>query len=69
MELVVICGFALIIRVCSCPGCSHELNLHRPVVVDEAEDFFKSVGVSDFTFDSCRLVRISRCSCAEVALF
>ncbi|OWM73989.1 hypothetical protein CDL15_Pgr022260 [Punica granatum] len=39
----------------SCSGCSHELNLHRPVVVDEAADFFKSFGVSDFTFDSCRL--------------
>ncbi|KAK4768637.1 hypothetical protein SAY87_003778 [Trapa incisa] len=44
----------------ACSGCSHELHLHRPVVVDEATDFFKSMGVSDFTFDSCR-VREWRC--------
>ncbi|XVF57795.1 hypothetical protein PTKIN_Ptkin07bG0010700 [Pterospermum kingtungense] len=39
----------------SCSGCTHEFNLHRPIIVEEATDFFKSVGVSDFTFDSCRL--------------
>ncbi|KAL3720401.1 hypothetical protein ACJRO7_005249 [Eucalyptus globulus] len=39
----------------SCSGCTHELNLHRPSVVDDAADFFKSLGVSDFTFDSCKL--------------
>ncbi|GAV64284.1 Cons_hypoth95 domain-containing protein [Cephalotus follicularis] len=39
----------------SCSGCTHELNLHRPIIVEEATDFFKTVGVSDFTFDSCRL--------------
>ncbi|XP_056176577.1 uncharacterized protein LOC115693975 [Syzygium oleosum] len=39
----------------SCSGCTHELNLHRPSVVDDAVDFFKSLGVSDFTFDSCKL--------------
>ncbi|XP_057983553.1 uncharacterized protein LOC131168266 [Malania oleifera] len=39
----------------SCSGCSHELNLHRPVILDEVTDFFKSHGVSDFTFDTCRL--------------
>ncbi|KAK8619052.1 hypothetical protein V6N13_133021 [Hibiscus sabdariffa] len=39
----------------SCSGCTHEFNLHRPVIVDEASNFFKSLGVSDFTFDSCRL--------------
>ncbi|KAG2714846.1 hypothetical protein I3760_03G047400 [Carya illinoinensis] len=39
----------------SCSGCTHELNLHRPVIVEEASEFFKTVGVSDFTFDSCRL--------------
>ncbi|XP_010554104.1 PREDICTED: uncharacterized protein LOC104823976 [Tarenaya hassleriana] len=39
----------------SCSGCTHEFNLHRPVIVDEASDFFKRVGVDDFTFDSCRL--------------
>ncbi|XP_058103294.1 uncharacterized protein LOC131246863 [Magnolia sinica] len=38
----------------SCSGCSHEWNLDRPVVLDEVAQFFKSVGVSDFSFDSCR---------------
>uniref|UniRef100_M4E8Z8 Methyltransferase small domain-containing protein n=1 Tax=Brassica campestris TaxID=3711 RepID=M4E8Z8_BRACM len=39
----------------SCSGCTQELNLHRPAVVDEASGFFKRYGVEDFTFDSCRL--------------
>ncbi|GAB2278508.1 hypothetical protein Dimus_013188 [Dionaea muscipula] len=39
----------------SCSGCTHEFNLHRPAVVDEAAEFFKNFGVSDFTFDSCNL--------------
>ncbi|KAL8153293.1 hypothetical protein V2J09_011053 [Rumex salicifolius] len=39
----------------SCSGCFHEYNLHHPGVVDEAADYFKSAGVSDFKFDSCRL--------------
>ncbi|KAM1733268.1 hypothetical protein ACFX11_018898 [Malus domestica] len=39
----------------SCSECTHEFNLHRPVI-DEATEFFKTVGVSDFTFDSCKLV-------------
>lgn len=39
----------------SCSGCTHEFNLHRPIIVDEATDFFKSIGLLDFTFDSCRL--------------
>lgn len=39
----------------SCSGCTHEFNLHRPVILNEATDFFKSHGVDDFTFDSCRL--------------
>ncbi|KAG6789986.1 hypothetical protein POTOM_006129 [Populus tomentosa] len=39
----------------SCSGCTHELNLHRPIIVDEADQFFKSLGVSDFDFDSSRL--------------
>ncbi|CAN0925373.1 Uncharacterized RNA methyltransferase pc1998, partial [Linum grandiflorum] len=39
----------------SCSGCTQELNLHRPVVVDEAAQFFTELGVSDFSFDSCRL--------------
>ncbi|KAF7819439.1 putative RNA methyltransferase pc1998 family [Senna tora] len=39
----------------SCSGCTHEFNLHHPIVVDEATNFFKKYGVSDFTFDSCKL--------------
>ncbi|KAF5769999.1 putative methyltransferase [Helianthus annuus] len=39
----------------SCSGCTHEDNLHRPVVLQEATTFFKKLGVSDFTFDTCRL--------------
>ncbi|KAK7825109.1 putative rna methyltransferase pc1998 [Quercus suber] len=39
----------------SCSGCTHEFNLHRPIIVDEATDFFNTLGVSDFTFDTCRL--------------
>ncbi|KAJ7974787.1 RNA methyltransferase [Quillaja saponaria] len=39
----------------SAPGCTHELNLHRPSIADEATDFFKSIGVSGFSFDSCKL--------------
>nr|GLL33590.1 uncharacterized protein LOC109148236 [Ipomoea trifida] len=35
--------------------CSNEYNLHHPVMVDEAMNFFKKLGVTDFTFDSCRL--------------
>ncbi|XP_030484556.2 uncharacterized protein LOC115701010 [Cannabis sativa] len=39
----------------SCSGCSHEFNLHRPSIVDEATEFFHAHGVDDFTFDSCKL--------------
>ncbi|PSR87487.1 RNA methyltransferase, RsmD protein [Actinidia chinensis var. chinensis] len=39
----------------SCSGCTQEYNLHRPIILDEATDFFKKHGVSDFTFDSCKL--------------
>ncbi|XP_059669978.1 uncharacterized protein LOC132315655 [Cornus florida] len=39
----------------SCSGCTHEYNLHRPVILDEATNFFKKLGISDFTFDTCRL--------------
>nr|XP_043632464.1 uncharacterized RNA methyltransferase pc1998 [Erigeron canadensis] len=39
----------------SCSGCSHEDNLHRPVILQEATTFFNKLGVSDFTFDTCRL--------------
>lgn len=42
--------------IVSCSGCTQEFNLHRPIIVDEATDFFKNLGVPDFTFDSCRLV-------------
>ena len=41
-----------------CSGCTHEFNLHRPIIVDEATDFFNTLGVSDFTFDTCRLVHL-----------
>lgn len=39
----------------SCSGCTHEFNLHRPVILDDATDFFRKHGVSDFTFDTCKL--------------
>jgi len=39
-----------------CSGCTHEYDLHHPKVVDEAANFLKSLGLLDFTFDSCRLV-------------
>ncbi|KAF7129259.1 hypothetical protein RHSIM_Rhsim10G0007200 [Rhododendron simsii] len=39
----------------SCSGCTQEFNLHRPIILDEATDFFKKHGVSDFSFDTCRL--------------
>ncbi|PWA67489.1 uridine kinase-like 2 [Artemisia annua] len=41
--------------VSRCSGCTHEHNLHRPIVLQEATTFFKKHGVSDFTFDTCRL--------------
>ncbi|XP_047329349.1 uncharacterized RNA methyltransferase pc1998 [Impatiens glandulifera] len=39
----------------SCSGCTQEYNLHRPLVIDDAVDFFRQFGLSDFSFDSCRL--------------
>ncbi|THG22553.1 hypothetical protein TEA_028633 [Camellia sinensis var. sinensis] len=39
----------------SCSGCTQEYDLHRPIILDEATDFFNKHGVSDFTFDTCRL--------------
>ncbi|KAI3463102.1 hypothetical protein Pfo_019765 [Paulownia fortunei] len=39
----------------SCSGCTHEYNLHQPPILDEAIKFFENIGVSNFTFDSCRL--------------
>ncbi|XP_073288755.1 uncharacterized protein [Primulina huaijiensis] len=38
----------------SCSGCSHEYNLHQPPILGEASDFFKNIGVADFTFESRR---------------
>ncbi|WOK94490.1 hypothetical protein Cni_G03192 [Canna indica] len=35
-----------------CSGCTHEWNLDCPPVLQEATEFFKSLGVSDFTFES-----------------
>ncbi|XP_050231217.1 uncharacterized protein LOC126680203 [Mercurialis annua] len=39
----------------SCSGCTQEFNLHRPIIINEATEFFENLGVSDFTFDSSRL--------------
>ncbi|KAF5746937.1 hypothetical protein HS088_TW06G01113 [Tripterygium wilfordii] len=39
----------------SCSGCTEEFNLHRPLILDEVDRFFKGHGVSDFSFDSSRL--------------
>ncbi|KAM7277559.1 hypothetical protein ACFE04_004693 [Oxalis oulophora] len=39
----------------SCSGCTHEFNLQRPIIVDEATNFLNTLGVKDFTFDTCRL--------------
>ncbi|CAL5438760.1 unnamed protein product [Camellia sinensis] len=38
-----------------CSGCTQEYNLHCPIILDEATNFFNKHGVSDFTFDTCRL--------------
>lgn len=50
--------------ICRCSGCTQEFNLHRPTILDEATDFFKKHGVSDFSFDSCKLVRPRLFSCS-----
>ncbi|XP_078445324.1 S-adenosyl-L-methionine-dependent methyltransferases superfamily protein [Wolffia australiana] len=39
----------------SCSGCSHEWDLDRPVVLEEAGNFLKDFGVADFTFDGGKL--------------
>ncbi|KAL8038815.1 hypothetical protein ABFX02_11G132300 [Erythranthe guttata] len=39
----------------SCSGCTHEYNLHHPPILADVNKFFKKIGVSNFTFDSCRL--------------
>ncbi|KAF5956029.1 hypothetical protein HYC85_008885 [Camellia sinensis] len=41
--------------VMRCSGCTQEYNLHRPIILDKATDFFNKHGVSDFTFETCRL--------------
>ncbi|KAI6671395.1 hypothetical protein NL676_006280 [Syzygium grande] len=38
-----------------CSGCTHELSLHRLSILDDAVDFFKSIGFADFAFDSFKL--------------
>ncbi|RWV93272.1 hypothetical protein GW17_00044287 [Ensete ventricosum] len=48
----------LLLYVFRCSGCTHEWNLDRPPVIEEATEFFKSLGVSDFTFESGRLVGV-----------
>lgn len=47
-----------LLNVFRCSGCTHEWNLDRPPVIEEAIEFFKSLGVSDFTFESGRLVGV-----------
>ncbi|KAL6960426.1 hypothetical protein U1Q18_038191 [Sarracenia purpurea var. burkii] len=39
----------------SCSGCTQEYNLHRPLILEEATDFFRKHGVSEFPFDTCKL--------------
>ncbi|CAL0323267.1 unnamed protein product [Lupinus luteus] len=39
----------------SCSGCTHEFNLHRPIILDDVTNFLRRYGVSDFTFDTCKL--------------
>jgi hypothetical protein len=48
--------FCIIIIDFRCSGCTHEHNLHRPVILEDAINFFRKYGVTDFTFDSCKLV-------------
>ncbi|KAJ0972604.1 hypothetical protein J5N97_020563 [Dioscorea zingiberensis] len=39
----------------SCSGCSHELGLDRPAVLQDVSSFFQEHGVHDFSFDGGRL--------------
>uniref|UniRef100_A0A0E0CCA2 Methyltransferase small domain-containing protein n=1 Tax=Oryza meridionalis TaxID=40149 RepID=A0A0E0CCA2_9ORYZ len=39
----------------SCSGCTHEVDLDKPPVLQEVENFFKGHGVGDFTFSRGRL--------------
>ncbi|GAB2246317.1 hypothetical protein Droror1_Dr00001810 [Drosera rotundifolia] len=41
---------------CRGSGCTHEVDLQRPEIVDEAEEFFKGFGVDDFSFHSGKLL-------------
>ncbi|RVW30187.1 hypothetical protein CK203_113840 [Vitis vinifera] len=41
-----------------CFGCTQEVNLHCPIILDDIIDFFHNRGILDFTFDSCRLVHL-----------
>lgn len=42
---------------CRCPGCVIEKALDRPPVLQDAVQFFKSYGISDFSLTSGSLVR------------
>ncbi|XP_040376046.1 uncharacterized RNA methyltransferase pc1998 isoform X2 [Oryza brachyantha] len=39
----------------SCSGCTHEVDLDKPAVLQEVENFFNGHGVGDFTFSRGRL--------------
>jgi len=52
--------FIYVIVFFRCSGCTHEFNLHRPVILEDATDFFRKHGVSDLTFDTCKLVGFLR---------
>uniref|UniRef100_A0A0D9V9L5 Methyltransferase small domain-containing protein n=1 Tax=Leersia perrieri TaxID=77586 RepID=A0A0D9V9L5_9ORYZ len=39
----------------SCSGCTHEVDLDKPPVLQEVENFFKGHGVGDFTYSRGRL--------------
>lgn len=41
-----------------CSGCTHEVDLDKPPVLQEVANFFKGHGVGDFTFSRGRLVRV-----------
>ncbi|GMP83682.1 hypothetical protein CsSME_00037508 [Camellia sinensis var. sinensis] len=53
----------------SCSGCTQEYNLNRPIILDEATDFFNKHGVSDFTFDTCRLICPPPCLLSQLGFF
>lgn len=51
--------FFLMRDLCRCSGCTHEVDLDKPPVLQEVENFFKGHGVGDFTFSRGRLVRVA----------